>query len=64
MAQLECNLVKDAKNKKSFYRFVCQKRKVKVSVAPEISKAGKLITIGKEKTVVINNIFPHSSHTF
>jgi len=34
-AQLELNLARDAKNnKKVFYRYVSQKRKVKESIAP------------------------------
>jgi len=32
-AQLELNLTRDEKNKKSFYTYVSQKRKVKESVA-------------------------------
>ncbi|PKU48851.1 dynein heavy chain axonemal-like [Limosa lapponica baueri] len=43
--QLELNLATDAKNnKKGFYRYVSQKRKVKQSVPPMMTKTGKLVT--------------------
>jgi len=45
-AQLELNLVRDAKNKKRFYRYVIQKRKVKESVLSLMSNTGKLVTMG------------------
>ncbi|KAK4824526.1 hypothetical protein QYF61_016106 [Mycteria americana] len=46
----------DAKNnKKGFYRYVSQKRKVKESVAPLMSKTGKLVTMDEEKAEVLNN---------
>lgn len=70
MTQLELNLVKDAKKKESFYGYVHQKRKVKKCVAPVIKKAGKLVTMNKEKAEGLNNFFSsvfksnHSSHTF
>ncbi|KAM6103455.1 uncharacterized protein LJ206_014212 [Theristicus caerulescens] len=57
-AQLELNLVRDAKNnKKGFYRYINQKRKVKESIPPLMSKTGKLITTDKEKAEVLNNFF-------
>ncbi|KAK4831467.1 hypothetical protein QYF61_017715 [Mycteria americana] len=41
-AQLELNLARDAKNnKKGFYRYVSQKRKVKESIAPPMNMTGK-----------------------
>ncbi|KFQ06524.1 hypothetical protein N330_02323, partial [Leptosomus discolor] len=56
-AQLELNLARDAKNnKKGFYRYVNQKRKVKESVPPLMSKTGKLVTTD-EKTEVLNYFF-------
>jgi len=49
---------KDANNnKKGFYRYVSQKRKVKESVTPLMSKTGELVTMDKEKAEVLNNIF-------
>jgi len=57
-AQLELNLAKDAKNnKRGFYRYVRQKRKVKESVAPPMSKNGKLVKMDKEKAEVLSNFF-------
>lgn len=61
MAQLKLNLVKDAKNRKSSYRYVHQKKKVIESVALVVSKAGKLVTMGTEKAEVLNSFFPQSS---
>jgi len=69
-AWMELNLARDAKNnKKGFYRCVSQKRKVKESVSPLISKTGKVVTTDKEKAGVLNNFFASvftgslSSHT-
>jgi len=43
--KLELNLARNAKNnEKVFYRYVNQKRKVKESAPPLMSKAGKLVT--------------------
>jgi len=56
--QLELNLARHAKNnKKNFYRYVSQKKKVKESVPTLMSKTGKLITTDKEKAEVLNNLF-------
>ncbi|KFQ96524.1 hypothetical protein Y956_02301, partial [Nipponia nippon] len=70
-AWLELNLVRDAKNnKKGFYRYVSQKRKVKESVPPLMSRSGKLVTTDEEKAEVLNttfaslftcNLSPHTS---
>jgi len=50
-------LTRDAKDtKKGFYRYVSQKRKVRQSVLPVMSKTCKLVTTG-EKAEVLNNIF-------
>ncbi|KFQ99157.1 hypothetical protein Y956_03676, partial [Nipponia nippon] len=55
-ALLEQNLVRDAKNnKKGFYRYINQKRKVKESVPPLMRSSGELITRGEEKAEVLNN---------
>ncbi|KFV15714.1 hypothetical protein N339_02762, partial [Pterocles gutturalis] len=57
-AQLELNLVKDAKNnKKGFYRYVNQKRKVKESVPALMSEAAKLATTDEEEAEVLKNFF-------
>ncbi|KAK4828789.1 hypothetical protein QYF61_000846 [Mycteria americana] len=57
-AQLELNLARDAKNnRKGFYRYVSQKRKVKESVPALMSKTGKLVTTDEEKAEVLNNFF-------
>ncbi|KFQ91096.1 hypothetical protein Y956_15163, partial [Nipponia nippon] len=68
--RLDLNLTRDAKNnKKGFYRHVNQKRKVKESVPPLISKSGELVTMDEEKAEVLNNFFApvftgnFSSHT-
>ena len=61
-AQLELNLARDAKNnKKAFYRFVSQKRRVRESVPHLMNKNGKLLTTDKENTEVLNNFLPLSS---
>jgi len=69
-AQLEQNLARDAKNnKKGFYRYVSQKRKVKESVSSLMSKTGKLVTMDNEQAEVLSNFFASvftgnlSSHT-
>ncbi|KFQ74137.1 hypothetical protein N335_02350, partial [Phaethon lepturus] len=57
-ARLELNLARDAKNnKKGFYRYVSQKRKVKESVPPLMSKTGKLVTTDEEEDEVLNDFF-------
>ncbi|KFZ65688.1 hypothetical protein N338_12981, partial [Podiceps cristatus] len=54
-AQLELNLVRNAKNnKKGFYRYVSQKRKVKESVPPPSSNMTDKLVIMAE---VLNNFF-------
>jgi len=55
-AQLKLNLTRDAENnKKGFYQYVSQKRKVKESVASHMSKTGKLVTMDEEKAEVLKN---------
>ncbi|KAK4822101.1 hypothetical protein QYF61_009801 [Mycteria americana] len=57
-AQLELNLVRDAKNnKRGFYRYINQKRKVKESVPPLTNKNGDLVSTDEEKAEVLNNFF-------
>ncbi|GAB0178027.1 hypothetical protein GRJ2_000268000 [Grus japonensis] len=50
-AQLELNLTRNAKNKKDFYRYVGQKRKIKENV---LSLTGELVTTNMEKAEVLN----------
>ncbi|KFQ71317.1 hypothetical protein N335_05210, partial [Phaethon lepturus] len=54
---LELNFTRGTKNKKDFYRYVSQKRKGKESVAPLMSKTGKLVTTDEEKAEVLNDFF-------
>ncbi|KAK4818984.1 hypothetical protein QYF61_022651 [Mycteria americana] len=68
-AQLEQNLARDTKNnKKGFYVYINQKRKVKESVSPLMNKNGDLISTDEEKAEVLNNFFAsvfsgnHSPH--
>jgi len=58
-ARMQLNLARDAKNnKKGFYRYVSQKRKLKESVAPpSMSKTGKVATTDEEKAEVLSNFF-------
>ena len=62
-AQLELNLARDAKkNKKGFYRYLNQKRKVQEAVPLLVSDTGKLVTTDKEKAEVLTKFFlPWSS---
>ncbi|KAK4819465.1 hypothetical protein QYF61_004691 [Mycteria americana] len=49
-AQPELNLARDAKNnKKGFYRYINQKRKVKESVPPLMNENGELVSTDEEK---------------
>jgi len=57
-ARLELNLARNVKNnKKGFYRYVSQKRKVKESVRPLMSKNGNLVSTDEEKAEVLNSPF-------
>ncbi|KAK4811145.1 LOW QUALITY PROTEIN: hypothetical protein QYF61_019776 [Mycteria americana] len=61
-AQLELSLARDAKNnKKGFYRYVGQKRKIKENVPPLVNKTGELVTTDMEKAEVLNNFLPQFS---
>ena len=68
-ALLDLNLEKIEKNnKKGFYRYVSQKRKVKGSILPLMNKNGNLISTDEEKAEVLSNFFTsiftgnHSPH--
>ncbi|KFR06816.1 hypothetical protein Y956_10107, partial [Nipponia nippon] len=54
---LELNLARDVKDKKGFFKYINQKRKVKESVPPLMSSSGELITTDEEKAEVLNNFF-------
>lgn len=64
--KLELNLTRYTKNnRKGFYTYVKQKRKVKEGVNPLINNADKLVTTEEEKagafffaSVFNNNLFP------
>ncbi|PKU34089.1 rna-directed dna polymerase from mobile element jockey-like [Limosa lapponica baueri] len=57
-AQLELNSARDVKkNKKGFYRYINQKRKVKGNVPPVMSNSGELVSTDEEKAEVLNNFF-------
>ncbi|KFZ68978.1 hypothetical protein N338_01487, partial [Podiceps cristatus] len=68
-ARLELNLARDAKNnKKGFYRYVSQKRKIKESIPTLMSRTCKLVSMDEEKADVLNifaSVFTGnlSSHT-
>jgi len=56
--QLELNFARDANNnKKGFYRYVSQKKKVKESLTPMMNKNGDLVSTDEEKTKVLNTFF-------
>lgn len=58
--KVQANLASDAKNNKSSYRYVSQKRKVKERILPLMNKNGKLVITDK-KAEVLNNFLPHPS---
>ncbi|KFZ45725.1 hypothetical protein N321_12356, partial [Antrostomus carolinensis] len=57
-ALTELNLARDVKgNKKSFYRYVGEKRKTRENVGPLRKATGDLVTRDIEKAEVLNNFF-------
>ncbi|KFQ28626.1 hypothetical protein N331_01707, partial [Merops nubicus] len=57
-AQLELNLSRDAKeNRKGFYRYIIQTRKVKEGIASLKNSNGELVTTDEEKAKVLNKSF-------
>ena len=54
----ELNLARDVKkNKKSFYRYVSDKRKTRENVGPLQKETGDLVTWDMEKAEVLNDFF-------
>ncbi|GAB0206762.1 mitochondrial enolase superfamily member 1 [Grus japonensis] len=69
-ALIELNLARDVKdNKKSFYRYVSEKRRMRENVGPFRNETGDLVTQDMEKAEVLNDFFASvftskcSSHT-
>ncbi|GAB0204977.1 mitochondrial enolase superfamily member 1 [Grus japonensis] len=57
-ALIELNLARDVKgNKKSFYRYVSDKRKMRENVGPLWNETGDLVTWDMEKAEVLNDFF-------
>ncbi|GAB0207578.1 mitochondrial enolase superfamily member 1 [Grus japonensis] len=57
-ALTELNLARDVKdNKKSFYRYVSDKRRTRENVGPLWNETGDLVTQGMEKAEVLNEFF-------
>ncbi|KFW71682.1 hypothetical protein AS28_14104, partial [Pygoscelis adeliae] len=57
-ALTELNLARDVKgNKKSFYRYIRDKRKTRENVGPLQNKTGDLVTQDTEKAEVLNDFF-------
>ncbi|PKU45794.1 hypothetical protein llap_3880 [Limosa lapponica baueri] len=57
-AQIKLSLARDIKdNKKSFYRYVSDKRKTRENVSPLQKESGDLVTQDMEKAEVLNDFF-------
>ncbi|CAM5087143.1 unnamed protein product [Natator depressus] len=57
-AQLELQRARDVKgNKKGFYRYVSNKKKIRESVGPLLNGGGNLVTDDVEKAEVLNAFF-------
>ncbi|GAB0179078.1 mitochondrial enolase superfamily member 1 [Grus japonensis] len=57
-ALIEISLARDVKdNKKSFYRYVSEKRGTRENVGPLRNETGNLVTQDMEKAEVLNNFF-------
>ncbi|KFQ17180.1 hypothetical protein N331_12325, partial [Merops nubicus] len=57
-AQMELNLARDAKeNRKGFYRYIIQKRKVKEGISSLKNSNEELVTTDEEKAEVLNKFF-------
>ena len=57
-AQVELNLARDVKNnKKTFYRYIGQKRQAKMGVPSLVNLKGELASTDEEKAEVLNEFF-------
>ena len=57
-AQIELNLVRDVKNnKKTFYRYIGQKRQAEMGIPSLVNLKGELASTDKEKAEVLNEFF-------
>ncbi|GAB0182959.1 mitochondrial enolase superfamily member 1 [Grus japonensis] len=57
-ALIEISLARDVKdNKKSFYRYVSDKRKIRENVGPLWNETGDLVTQDMEKAEALNDFF-------
>ena len=57
-AQVELNLARDVKNnKKTFYRYIGQKRQAKTGVPSLVNLKGELASMDEEKAEVLNEFF-------
>ena len=57
-AQVELNLTRDVKNnKKTFYRYIGQKRQAKTGVPSLVNVKGELASTDEEKAEVLNEFF-------
>ncbi|GAB0176751.1 mitochondrial enolase superfamily member 1 [Grus japonensis] len=57
-ALIEISLARDVKgNKKSFYRYVSDKRRTRENVGPLQNETGELVTQDMEKAEVLNDFF-------
>ena len=57
-AQVELNLVRDVKNnKKTFYRYIGQKRQAEMGIPSLVNLKGELASMDEEKAEVLNEFF-------
>ncbi|GAB0180070.1 mitochondrial enolase superfamily member 1 [Grus japonensis] len=68
-ALIELNLARNVKDKKSFYRYVSEKRRTRENVGPIKKETGDLVNWNMKKAKVLNDFFASfftgkcSSHT-
>jgi len=54
---MELNLARDVKDKKGFYKYICNKKKTKENVDLLLNKMADLVTQDTEKPAVLNASF-------